>query len=206
MQLDFLIRIFNFLLIFDLIFGYAYLYSIDLQNLGIESTLFWIITTLPILLYLSSIFISFLLSNTAHKFHSVIDVLYPPLISLVSFLFGDFDYYIHKMKINEISKDNSIYITWLINTICEFFIGIPKAYLFLICERNLQEKEEVYKANKFLIQISKYLAIIGAIKGVVAILLAFYSFITFMLNDNINLGEVKSDLKAQKTIGKKKNE
>lgn len=205
MHLDFLIRIFNFHLIFDIIFGYVYLYTIDLENIGIESTLFWIITTLPILLYLSSIFISFLLSNTAHKFHSIIDVVYPPLISLISFLFGDFEFYIKKMKINEISKDNSIYITWLINSICEFFIDIPKSYLFLIFERNLQEKEEVYKTNEFLIIISKYLAIMGAVKGVFAILLAFYSFITFMLDDNINLAEVKNDMKAEKT-SKKKNE
>ena len=189
MSLELIVRICNFHVIFELIFGYIYIYTIDLENKNLESTLFWIITTLIILLYSSSIFISFMLSNTSHKFHNIIDVIYPPLLALFSFLFGDFEYYVNRMKINEISKNNVIYITWLINSICEFFIDIPKSYIFSVCERNLQEKPEIYSANKFLIQTTKYLAYIGAIKGIIAILFAFYSFVNFMLNDNVNLGE-----------------
>jgi len=206
MNLDFFIRLCNFHVFFELIFGYIYVYSIDLEHKGIESTLFWIITTLPILFYCSSIFIGFMLSNTTHKFHNILEVIYPPLVSLISFLLGDFDYYVQKMKINEITKTNVICITWMINSICEFFIDIPKSYIFIICERALQEKTEIYNSNKFLIQVTKYLAYIGAIKGIIAILLAIYSFVNFMLNDNINLSGSDEKKPKKENTAKKKNE
>ncbi len=199
MNIELIVRVCNFHVIFELIFGYIYISTIDLENKGLESTLFWIITTLLILLYSSSIFIGFMLSNSGHKFQNIIDVIYPPLLSLISFLFGDFEYYVNKMKINEISKKNAVYITWLINSICEFFIDIPKSYIFMMCEKILQEKPEVLNENKLLIQITKYLAFVGAFKGSIAILLALYSFLNFMLNDNINLSESNNNnIKSKK--------
>ena len=206
MDLNLLIRICNFHVFFELIFGYIYVYSIDLENSGMESTLFWIITTLPILLYCSSVFICFMLSNTTHKFHNIIDVVYPPLIALVSYLLGDFEYYVNKMKINEIPKNTVVSITWMINSVCEFFIDVPKAYIFIICERVLQEKADVYNANKFLIEITKYLAFVGAIKGLIAVLFAFYSFITFMLNDNADLTMKKEKSSKKESTAKKKDQ
>ena len=90
--------------------------------------------------------------------------------------------------------------------ICEFFIDIPKSYIFIICERALQEKTEIYNSNKFLIQVTKYLAYIGAIKGIIAILLAIYSFVNFMLNDNINLSGSDEKKPKKENTAKKKNE
>lgn len=190
MSIDIIIRISNFHVVIDMIVGYSYIYVLDLENKGVQSTLFWIITALPILLYSSSIFIAFMLSNTEHKFNTIFDVLLPPFFSLIAFLFGDFDYYVRKMKINEISKSNSLFISWLINSICEFFISIPKAYVLFICENNyLKEKPELYNANSFLIQSAKYLTYIGCVKGVITILIAFFSFIKFVLDDTISLND-----------------
>lgn len=204
MSLDIVIRISNFHVIIDLIFGYLFIYTVELENKGIESTLFWIITALPILLYTSSIFIAFMLSHIEHKFNTIFDVIFPPFVGLMAFLLGDFQKYIKRMKINDISKTNSIYIAWLINSICEFFISIPKTYILFICENNLKEKPEIYLPNKFLIQTTKYLAIIGAIKGVLTLFLAFYSFFKFIFDDNYNLNEKTNKKKSQNTNEKKK--
>lgn len=205
MNLDLVIRISNFHVIIDLIFGYLFIYSVELENKGIESTLFWIITALPILFYTSSIFIAFMLSHIEHKFNTIIDVIFPPLFGLMAFLLGDFEMYIKRMKINDISKTNSIYIAWLINSICEFFIAIPKTYILFICEKNLKERPEIYLSNKFLIEATKYLAIIGAVKGILTLFIAFYSFFKFIFDDNYSLNE-KTDKKTPQNSNKIKKQ